>query len=76
MRESYKFAREIAKKCFLINEPEDGCTMFDTKLCAQMVEEKFAFTTNKSTSLICSSCKKAFTFGVCHSCHCDALPGD
>ena len=44
MRASIKFAREIAKKCFRINEVVDGkeyIAVFDTKLCAQLLEEKF-----------------------------------
>lgn len=44
MRESIKFAREIAKKCFRINEVINGkeyIAIFDTKLCAELLEEKF-----------------------------------
>jgi hypothetical protein len=44
MRASIKFAREIAKKCFRVNEVINGTeyiAVFDTKLCAQLVEEKF-----------------------------------
>jgi hypothetical protein len=25
---------------------------------------------------ICESCKKPYTFGVCHDCYCERLPGD
>ena len=53
MRDSLKFSREIAKKCFRINEPEDGDVIFDTKLCAKLVEEKF-----KSSSKKCSQSSK------------------
>jgi hypothetical protein len=44
MRSSIKLAREIAKKCFRINEIINGneyIAVFDTKLCAQLLEEKF-----------------------------------
>jgi hypothetical protein len=44
MRASIKFAREIANKCFRINEVINGkeyIAVFDTKLCAQLLEEKF-----------------------------------
>jgi hypothetical protein len=44
MRESIKLAREIAKKCFRVNEVVNGteyAAVFDKKLCAQLVEKKF-----------------------------------
>ena len=31
---------------------------------------------SKSMPLICNNCKSKFTYGVCHNCYCDALPGD
>lgn len=55
MRASIKFAREIAKKCFRVNEVINGTeyiAVFDTKLCAQLVEEKFT-SYNKQRTPVC-----------------------
>lgn len=38
------------------------------------VVEKFTSTNSQSTQLVCSACRKQFTYGVCHHCYCDALP--
>jgi hypothetical protein len=54
MRESIKLAREIAKKCFRVNEVVNGteyAAVFDTKLCAQLLEEKFTSTNTASPKL-------------------------
>ena len=39
MKESIKLTREIVKKCFKMNKPDDGDILFDTKLCAKIIEE-------------------------------------
>ena len=70
MRNSLKIAREIAKKCFRVNEEINGVeyiTVFDTKMCAKILEEKILQTT-KNKSMQCCVCGKNVA-ELCGSCH-------
>lgn len=61
MCDSLRFAREIAKRCFRVNEEVDGkeyIAVFDTKLCAQMVEEKFISVVQYKNKICRTKCKE------------------